>query len=238
MVAAAVVGGIIGAKLWYVALTRDPGAHLLPRRAGLVRRVHRRGAGGDPQRLAAQGSAPLDHAARRRRRSRRPTRSGGSAASWSTTTTAGPSSLPWAMKFPRGLPAIDRRRTCSSSSAFRCRRAPIPAPCWRCIPPSSTRRRSCWASSWCSGGFGTSERPIGWLFGLYLVLAGRRALPDRDPPRQGRPLPGPLHHRPAHQRDPDRDRRGGADRAGPKGASPAPGAYLDDWQEGGVATIS
>src|SRR4051812_50023081 len=34
MVAAAVIGGIIGAKLWYVALTRDPGA--LFSRGGLV----------------------------------------------------------------------------------------------------------------------------------------------------------------------------------------------------------
>src|ERR1041384_2000278 len=34
IVAAAVVGGIIGAKLWYVALTRDPGA--LFSRGGLV----------------------------------------------------------------------------------------------------------------------------------------------------------------------------------------------------------
>src|SRR3954471_18498826 len=34
MVAAAVVGGIIGAKLWYVALTREPGALLS--RGGLV----------------------------------------------------------------------------------------------------------------------------------------------------------------------------------------------------------
>ena len=34
LVAAAVVGGIIGAKLWYVALTRDPGA--LFSRGGLV----------------------------------------------------------------------------------------------------------------------------------------------------------------------------------------------------------
>src|ERR1700704_4992687 len=34
IVAAAVIGGIIGAKLWYVALTRDPGA--LFSRGGLV----------------------------------------------------------------------------------------------------------------------------------------------------------------------------------------------------------
>src|SRR3954447_14897249 len=34
VVAAAVIGGIIGAKLWYVALTRDPGALLS--RGGLV----------------------------------------------------------------------------------------------------------------------------------------------------------------------------------------------------------
>src|SRR5439155_17603716 len=34
MVAAAVIGGVIGAKLWYVALTRDPGALLS--RGGLV----------------------------------------------------------------------------------------------------------------------------------------------------------------------------------------------------------
>ena len=34
MVAAAVIGGIIGAKLWYVALTQDPGA--LFSRGGLV----------------------------------------------------------------------------------------------------------------------------------------------------------------------------------------------------------
>ena len=44
MVAAAVIGGIIGAKLWYVALTGDPGALLLPRRPRLVRRLHRRDA--------------------------------------------------------------------------------------------------------------------------------------------------------------------------------------------------
>ena len=82
MVAAAVIGGIIGAKLWYVAVTQDMRRAVLARRAGLVRRVHRRHRGGDPQRLASQGPAPLDHAAGRARACRRPTRSGGSAASW------------------------------------------------------------------------------------------------------------------------------------------------------------
>ena len=42
IVAAAVIGGIIGAKLWYVALTRDPGRAVLARRVRLVRRLPRR----------------------------------------------------------------------------------------------------------------------------------------------------------------------------------------------------
>ena len=89
MVAAAVIGGVIGAKLWYVALTRDPGA--LFARGGFVWYGGFIGGtrGRDPQRLAAAGAAPLDHAARRARRWRPPMRWAGSAASWSTTTTAG-----------------------------------------------------------------------------------------------------------------------------------------------------
>ena len=110
MVAAAVIGGIIGAKLWYVALTRDPGA--LFQRGGLVWYGGFIGgtAGGDPQRLAAPGAAPLDHAARR------PGAGGG--------VRAGPGrllprqrrlrpahvSLPWAVKFPAGPAAVDRRQ--------------------------------------------------------------------------------------------------------------------------------
>ena len=67
MVAAAVIGGIIGAKLWYVALMRDPGA--LFERGGFVWYGGFLGgtAAVDSQRLAAPGAAPVDHAARRPR---------------------------------------------------------------------------------------------------------------------------------------------------------------------------
>ena len=67
MVAAAVIGGIIGAKLWYVALTGDPDALLS--RGGLVWYGGFIGgaAGSGPEQLAPEGSSPVDHAARRSR---------------------------------------------------------------------------------------------------------------------------------------------------------------------------
>ena len=44
IVAAAVIGGIIGAKLWYVALTRRSGLAVSARRVRVVRRLSRRDA--------------------------------------------------------------------------------------------------------------------------------------------------------------------------------------------------
>ena len=103
MVAAAVIGGIIGAKLWYVALTRDPGA--LFSRGGLV--WYGGFIGGAlavilngwrlkvPLRWTMQIGAPALAAAYAL----------GRVGCFLVNDDYGrPSSLPWAVRFPDGLP--------------------------------------------------------------------------------------------------------------------------------------
>ena len=82
MVAAAVIGGIVGAKLWYVALNQDFGRLLS--RGGLV---WYGGFIGGALAVMLNGwrlgvPLALDHAARRAGPGRRATRSAESAASW------------------------------------------------------------------------------------------------------------------------------------------------------------
>ena len=103
LVAAAVVGGIVGAKLWYVALTRDPGA--LFSRGGLV--WYGGFLGGTaavvlngwrlrvPLRWTMQLVAPALAAAYAL----------GRVGCFLVNDDYGrPTSVPWAVKFPRGLP--------------------------------------------------------------------------------------------------------------------------------------
>jgi phosphatidylglycerol---prolipoprotein diacylglyceryl transferase len=170
MVAAAVVGGIIGAKLWYVALTRDPGAILS--RGGLV--WYGGFLGGAlavilngwrlrvPLRWTMQITAPALAAAYAL----------GRVGCFLVNDDYGrPSSLPWAMKFPRGLPPT------TAGNMEQLFGIPVPAG----TDPSTVlavHPTQLYEVAIMLGVFmllwrlRDNGRPIGWLFGLYLALAG------------------------------------------------------------------
>lgn len=170
IVAASVVGGIVGAKLWYVALTGDPDA--LFSRGGLVwyggfiggalaviltswrRRV--------PLRWTMQLAAPALAAAYAL----------GRVGCFLVNDDYGrPSDLPWAVKFPNGLPAS------TAENLKQLFGIPIPDG----IDPSTVlavhptqlyeaaAMLVAFAALW---SLRKSGRPVGWLFGLYLVFAG------------------------------------------------------------------
>ena len=170
IVAAAVIGGIIGAKLWYVALTRDPGALLS--RGGLV--WYGGFIGGAlavilnswrlkvPLRWTMQVTAPALAAAYAL----------GRVGCFLVNDDYGrPTNLPWGVKFPEGLPP---------STAGNLRHLfGIPVPPG--IDPSSVMTVHptqlyevaamliAFAVLW---RLRRKGQPVGWLFGLYLVFAG------------------------------------------------------------------
>ena len=170
IVAAAVVGGIIGAKLWYVALTRDPGA--IFSRGGLV--WYGGFIGGAlavilngwrlrvPLRWTMQLAAPALAAAYAL----------GRVGCFLVNDDYGrPSSLPWAMKFPRGLPAT------TAGNMHQLFGIPVPPG----TDPSTVlavHPTQLYETTIMLGVFmvlwrlRATDRPIGWLFGLYLILAG------------------------------------------------------------------
>jgi phosphatidylglycerol---prolipoprotein diacylglyceryl transferase len=170
VVAAAVVGGIIGAKLWYVVLTRDPGAILS--RGGLV--WYGGFLGGAvavilngwrlrvPLRWTMQITAPALAAAYAL----------GRVGCFLVNDDYGrPSSLPWAMKFPRGLPAT------TAGNMEQLFGIPVPPG----TDPSTVlavHPTQLYETAIMLGVFmllwrlRDNGRPIGWLFGLYLALAG------------------------------------------------------------------
>jgi phosphatidylglycerol---prolipoprotein diacylglyceryl transferase len=170
MVAAAVIGGIIGAKLWYVALTQDAGA--LFSRGGLV--WYGGFIGGAlavmlngwrlkvPLRWTMQVGAPALAAAYAL----------GRVGCFLVNDDYGrPTNLSWGMKFPEGLPP---------STAGNLRQLfgiPIPPG----IDPATVlavhptqlyevaAMLLAFAILWSLRRRG---HPVGWLFGLYLVFAG------------------------------------------------------------------
>lgn len=169
IVVAAVIGGIIGAKLWYVVLTRDPSALLS--RGGLVWYGGFLGGVlavllngwrlGVPARWTMQLTGPALAAAYA---------VGRIGCLVVGDDYGGPSSLPWAMKFPEGLPPS----TVANLQRFGVRvpegldpstvLAVHPTQVYETLLMTlafaflwSIRRRS--------GG-------TGWLFGVYLMLAG------------------------------------------------------------------
>ena len=106
---------------------RRSGRPVLPGRPGLVRRIHRRRAGGNTQWLAAAGADPLDHAAGRAGAGGGLCAWAGSAASWSTTTTAGPPIFPGESSSPRAC-RLRPPKTCKNLFGSPCpRQAWIPA---------------------------------------------------------------------------------------------------------------
>ncbi|HEY3011232.1 MAG TPA: prolipoprotein diacylglyceryl transferase [Gemmatimonadales bacterium] len=170
IVAAAVIGGIIGAKLWYVALTRDPGA--LFSRGGLVWYGGFIGGAiavilngwrlGVPLRWTMQIAAPALAAAYAL----------GRVGCFLVNDDYGrPTNLPWGVKFPEGLPP---------STAGNLHQL-FGIPVGQGIDPSTVlavhptqlyevaAMLIAFAVLWSlrRGGY-----PVGWLFGLYLVLAG------------------------------------------------------------------
>ncbi len=170
MIAAAVIGGIVGAKLWYVVINQDPGA--LFSRGGLVwYGGFIGGAGavllngwrlGVPMRWTMQLAAlalPAAYAL-------------GRVGCFLVNDDYGrPTDVAWAMRFPRGLPPSTAG---NMETLFG---IPVPAG----IDPGTVLAvhptqlyetvimLAAFAVLW---RLRTRDFPIGWIFGLYLVFAG------------------------------------------------------------------
>jgi phosphatidylglycerol:prolipoprotein diacylglycerol transferase len=170
IVAAAVIGGIIGAKLWYVALTRDPGA--LFSRGGLV--WYGGFIGGTlaviingwrlrvPLRWTMQLVAPALAAAYAL----------GRIGCFLVNDDYGrPSTLPWAVKFPKGLPPS------TAGNLEHLFGVPVPPgtdpSTVLAVHPTQLYETGimlvAFAILW---RLRRNGRPIGWLFGVYLIFAG------------------------------------------------------------------
>ena len=170
VVAAAVIGGIIGAKLWYVALTGDPEA--LFSRGGLVWYGGFIGGAiavilngwrlGVPLRWTMQLTAPALAAAYAL----------GRVGCFLVNDDYGrPTNLPWGVKFPEGLPPS------TAGNLHKLFGIPVPEG----IDPSTVlavhptqlyevgAMLIAFAILW---RLRNNGRPVGWLFGLYLIFAG------------------------------------------------------------------
>ena len=170
IVVAAVIGGIIGAKLWYVVLTRDPGA--LISRSGLVwyggfiggaaaiylnglrKRV--------PTRITCDLGAPalaVGYAL-------------GRVGCFLVQDDYGiPTSLPWGMKFPEGLPPSTALRLNSDYGV------PIPdgvnpLEVLAVHPTQLYEAAAMLVAFWALWHLRAHVRGTGWLFGAYLLFAG------------------------------------------------------------------
>ena len=169
IVIAALIGGVLGAKLWYVALTRDPGALLS--RGGLVWYGGFIGGAAAvlfngwrlkvPARWTMQVTAPALAAAYAL----------GRVGCFLVGDDYGrPTDLPWGVAFPRGLPPS----TAANLAGFR---VAIPEgtdpSAVLAVHPTQlyevTLMLLVFALLW---SLRTRERGTGWLFGVYLILAG------------------------------------------------------------------
>lgn len=165
----AVVGGIVGGKLWYAALHGDPGSLLS--RGGLVwyggflggtlavmingyrRRV--------PLRFTMDLTAPalaLGYAV-------------GRVGCFLVQDDYGfPSSLPWAMKFPEGLPPSTAQNLAQAGASLP---AGLPPDTVLAVHPTQLYETAAMMLAfWLLWRMRRHGRAVGWLFGLYLVIAG------------------------------------------------------------------
>jgi phosphatidylglycerol---prolipoprotein diacylglyceryl transferase len=170
IVAAAVIGGIIGAKLWYVALTRDPSALLS--RGGLV--WYGGFIGGAvavilngwrlkvPLRWTMQVTAPALAAAYAL----------GRVGCFLVNDDYGrPTNLPWGVRFPEGLPPS------TAGNLHHLFGIPVPPgtdpSTVLAVHPTQLYEIAAmliaFAVLW---RLRRNGRPVGWLFGLYLMFAG------------------------------------------------------------------
>jgi phosphatidylglycerol---prolipoprotein diacylglyceryl transferase len=169
IVAAAVIGGIVGAKLWYVALTGDPGA--LFSRGGLVWYGGFVGGAlaviangwrlGVPLRWTMQLTAPALAAAYAL---------GRVGCFLVNDDYGGPTNLPWGVKFPQGSPPS----TAANLQAFRVAVPPNTDPTTvLAVHPTQLYEVAAmlvaFAVLWVLRKRG---KPVGWLFGVYLIFAG------------------------------------------------------------------
>jgi len=169
IVVAAVIGGILGAKLWYVALTGDAGALLS--RGGLVWYGGFLGGVGAvlfngwrkriPTTYTMDLGAPalaLGYAL-------------GRVGCFLVQDDYGiPTSLPWGMKFPQGLPPT----TAAELQRFHVS-VPPNTPPWEVLAVHPTQLYEVALmlfAFWILWRIRIHRHAPGWLFGVYLVLAG------------------------------------------------------------------
>lgn len=169
IVAAAVIGGIVGAKLWYVALTGDPGA--LFSRGGLV--WYGGFLGGAlavilngwrlrvPLRWTMQLTAPALAAAYAL---------GRVGCFLVNDDYGGPTSLPWAVKFPNGSPPSTAANL--HGFGFSMPTAIDPSTVLSVHPTQLYEVAAMLVVFGVLWILRNKGRPIGWLFGVYLVFAG------------------------------------------------------------------
>ncbi|MSR06738.1 MAG: prolipoprotein diacylglyceryl transferase [Gemmatimonadetes bacterium] len=169
IVVAAVIGGIVGAKLWYVALTQDPSALLS--RGGLV--WYGGFVGGViavlingwrkrmPPSLTMELTAPacaVGYAL-------------GRVGCFLVQDDYGrPTSLPWGMRFPQGLPPTTAGELRKFGVAV-----PESTPPWEVLPVHPTQLYETaimLVAFWALWRLRTHKHAQGWLFGVYLVWAG------------------------------------------------------------------
>ena len=170
IVVAAVIGGVIGGKLWYVALTQDPGA--LISRSGLVwyggfiggaaaiylnglrKRV--------PTRITCDLGAPalaVGYAL-------------GRVGCFLVQDDYGiPTSLPWGMKFPEGLPPSTALRL-NSDYGIPIPDGVNPLEVLAVHPTQLYEAAAMLVVFWALWRLRTHVRGAGWLFGAYLLFAG------------------------------------------------------------------
>jgi phosphatidylglycerol---prolipoprotein diacylglyceryl transferase len=170
VVAAAVVGGILGAKLWYVALTGDPRAFFS--RGGLV---YYGGFLGGAAAVLLNGwrlRVPLRWTMHLNAPALAAAYALGRVGCFMVNDDYGrPTSLPWAVRFPRGLPPSTAGNM-QSLFGIGVPAGTDPAAVLAVHPTQLYETATMllvFAILW---KLRTRQEPIGWLFGLYLVFAG------------------------------------------------------------------
>jgi phosphatidylglycerol:prolipoprotein diacylglycerol transferase len=170
MIAAAVIGGIVGAKLWYVVVTQDAGA--LFSRGGLVWYGGFLGGAAAvilngwrvkaPLRWTMQLAAPALPAAYAL----------GRVGCFLVNDDYGrPTDLPWAVKFPHGLPPST---AANMEQLFGIPVAPgiDPSTVLAVHPTQIYEVVLMLGAFMLLWSLRKAGRPIGWIFGLYLAIAG------------------------------------------------------------------
>jgi phosphatidylglycerol---prolipoprotein diacylglyceryl transferase len=170
IVAGAVIGGIIGAKLWYVALTGDP--RTLFSRGGLV---YYGGFIGGAAAVILNGwrlRVPLRWTMHLNAPALAAAYALGRVGCFMVNDDYGrPTTLPWAVRFPRGLPPSTAGNM-ENLFGIRVPAGTDPSVVLAVHPTQLYETASMLVVFAILWKLRTGQRPIGWVFGLYLVFAG------------------------------------------------------------------